>query len=395
MQVILPEPNKKCRAIAMIHVHSTTAILNHNMTHVMDIKVPTCEETKTFQQVVGSDLDPMYRALLEHNPLLKHATDNHHPCRSAIFLNKDDEPRLKKALDKLRHLPFIKSLVDRALDETKILVSKGVDCIEVENIAAPYFVGGANGGVPWEEIIIEYFVATEIRKHFPHLPMGVHILSCDELEALPIAIAVGAFFIRSEATLFAGVRPEGRVQNEGNLARFMYVRRLLRQLLTPVEAHGAANSMELQFPQIWSDLHKKHTHFDPALDSMVPWLENVGFCKLEGCIITGDHTGSDVSIADLTMARKSIDGYKKFVEEKILPHSKTVHETENILAQGAPFLPLVTGSGSKFKEYAAAGADYIIVGTALKMGPYWENHIDPNAIEKVLSEIAAGEKERK
>lgn len=395
MQVILPENNKKCRAIGMIHVHSTSAILNHNMTHVMDIKVPTAEETRILQDIVGSVLDPAYHTILNKNPLIKHATDNHHPCRSIIFLAIETISGLHKALDTLKALPFIKGLVDRALDETKIFVSKGIDCIEVENIAAPYFVGGANGGVPWEEILVEYFVATEIRKHFPHLAMGVHILSCDELEALPIAIAVGAFFIRSEATLFTGLRPEGRVQNDGNLARFLYVRRLLRQLCYPKESNAAANAMELQFPQIWSDLHKKHTHFDQSIDSMKAWFENIGFCKLEGCIITGDHTGSDVNIADLSAARKAIDEYKKFVQDKMLAHSNTVHEMENILAQGAPFLPLVTGSGGKFKEYAAAGADFIIVGTALKKGPFWENHVDPSSVEKVLAQIVEGEKERK
>ena len=70
-------------------------------------------------------------------------------------------------------------------------------------------------------------VVDAIRKKYPDINLGVQLLSCGELEALPIAIACAANFIRSEASVFNGLRPEGETNNSGNLAKFYYLRNYL------------------------------------------------------------------------------------------------------------------------------------------------------------------------
>ena len=400
--VLPPADGKKCRAVAMVHVHSTTALLCHNLTCAMDVAVPSAADTAAIDRMVAATLEPALAQLLRaHGSLAAVLAPPARTCRTLVrlapLLPHDARAGVQRALHEFAAMPFVAALRARALDEVRVFVAGGVDCIEIENIAAPYFVGA--GSAPWEELLIQYTVAVAVRAAFPTLAMGVHLLSCNELETLPIALATGAFFVRSEATLFAGVRPEGRVQNDGNLARFLYLRRVLRQLCdadggnsaSPADASTAASAARMmQFPQIWSDLHKKHTVFDGALDGLRPWLENIGFAKLEGVIITGDHTGSNVNIAHLTDARKAIDEYLAFVADRIVPHAAgNVRSVADLVAPGAPLLPLVTGSGSDFAAYAKL-ADFIIVGTALKHGGFWENKVDAAAVPRVLQAIAAG-----
>jgi predicted TIM-barrel enzyme len=396
-----------CRIVAMLHVHSGSALLLHGHTRSLNIQAPTRADTVALNRIVG-DLDAMYSAVLAEFPLLRQVvggTGSHshalNPCRSAVFMLRHAE--VEQLLDEvITKMGFVAALIDRALAEAAIFIANGVDTFEVENVAAPYFVGA--GACPWEELLITYAVARAVRRAHPQVKLGVHILSCDELEALPTALLTGCFFIRSEAVVFSGMRPEGPTRNDANWARFLYLRRVLRDLCPDLFSASFPEWAET-YPRVWADLHKKHTHFDAVLEtSMEPWYDNINFMKLEGAIVTGPHTGSNVSEAVLKGARNAVDAANQFAIKHLADPSATadrasrrpadsgasLEKPDAALAKAAVLphvVPLVTGSGAAFEMYAKY-ADFMIVGSAFKVGGYWENVVDPAAVAAVVSRIA-------
>lgn len=394
--------------VAMVHVHCTTAILNHGYTHLVGagVSAPTPDDNRLIAKAVSvfvrvakglNDSQPLLAQIVDHNTIHTH-------LRSAVFcdflLDQEDAAAVEEQLIILEtRVGVFQGLVKRALEEVTIYARNGVRCVEVENVAAPYFIGP--GRCPWEEIIALHLVGRAIRRSEvageiktlsgAPLMMGIHILSTNELEVLPLAIMHGARFVRSEATLFTGIRPEGEVKNDSNLARFFYVRQVLRNAARskgsfPTKASvgtvssstlTACLSGDMQFPQVWSDVKKKHTVFLEELQDISTWLHNINFMKLEGVIVTGEATGSDVDEEALKKSRAAIDSFKKFNEKYFG-------------ATGAPLpeLPLITGSGLNFSMYSKY-ADYCIVGTALKKDQYWENEVCEDNVRKVMTQFGA------
>ena len=408
----LVKDHKSPEMIAMVHVHSTTAILNHGYTALLKVAPPTRADTQALNAAIAA-LSAEARALKDAYPILSQVAPTNTMLRSAVFLlganNKSSSGNIIEdiVVKQLGALPFIKALVDRAVAEVDIYVRHGIRCVEVENVAAPYFIGAGN--CPWEELILIYLSTRAIREKYPSLMIGMHILSANELEVLPLAIACGAYFVRSEATLFHGIRPEGETQNHSNMARYLYVRQVLRNLIEVPSSTSAAASLatelhQSQFPQIWSDVKKKHTVFFDELKNIDDWLHNINFMKLEGVIVTGAETGSDVDEDSLKRARKAVEGFKAFNEKQfaaVAEQLKDAHANGSASSSSSstsdatsnkdyflPHLPVVTGSGMNFPMYRNY-ADYCIVGTALKHGSYWENEVSEENVARVVAEFKA------
>eukprot|EP00672_Neobodo_designis_P027523 CAMPEP_0174850894 /NCGR_PEP_ID=MMETSP1114-20130205/21194_1 /TAXON_ID=312471 /ORGANISM="Neobodo designis, Strain CCAP 1951/1" /LENGTH=358 /DNA_ID=CAMNT_0016085385 /DNA_START=92 /DNA_END=1168 /DNA_ORIENTATION=+ len=350
----------------MIHLHCTSALLNHAHAKLLGVEVPSCDESRRMSQIVGK-LQALHENFRE--PLVQQVTGS---CRSVVFLNSESEP----LVNEFAELPFARSLITRAVEEAGIYVRNGIQVMEVENVVAPYFIGA--GSCPWEELVLLLLAARAVRRAHPQVCLGVHILSCNELEVLPIAIDVGAYFVRSEATLFEGVRPEGRTKNDSNLARFMYLRRVLRQVCCGPETDIASADHELSYPQIWSDIQKKHTVWPTELLDDQVWLQNIPFVKLEGIIVTGPETGSNVKEETVARSRAAVDKVKAFVRSTVMASSRG--------ESSEPPLPLITGSGGDFEMYCRY-ADFMIVGTAFKRGAYWENPVDEANVKTVVERI--------
>lgn len=351
----------------MVHVHVTSALLNSNYAPLLKAAAPAADEVNVLNEAIGQ-LQQVATAVEAKFPVVSQVAPVSRSLRSAVFLLADADVR--GIVSTVAALPFVVALVERALSEVRIFVKHGIRCVEIENVGAPYFVG--SGACPWEELLVMHIVIGAVRAEFPNLAIGAHILSANELEVLPIAICHGAFFVRSEATVFGGVRPEGPVPNHSNLARYMYVRHQLRCLA------NCATEADCRAPQVWSDLIKKHTVFMSELSDIHTWLHNVTFMKLEGVILTGLETGSDVDERSLIAARKEIASVKAF-------NRRTYPDAAD---DALPELPVVTGSGLNFSMYARY-ADFIIVGTALKKQKYWENEVDEEnvaATVKMLGE---------
>lgn len=341
--------------VAMVHVHSTTSIQNTLYTQLLGVPAPSALELNELESIIVG-LQEVLRNLSE--PLVHQVVDRS-SFRSLCFLS----PLSGALVDRFKKLPFAAFLIDRALAEVEIYVRNGITCVEIENVGAPYFLGA--GKCPWEDLLMVHVVTGEVRKKHPQLVIGAHILSCNELEVLPIAIAHGCYFVRSEATLFCGTRPEGNTDNSSNLARFFYVRNILQT------KRGASS----RFPMIWSDVLKKHTVFPSELQDIDTWLHNITFAKLEGIIVTGKETGSNVDETSLARARSQVDIVKKWNEKQF--------GTTSIL----PTLPVITGSGLDFAMYRKY-ADFMIIGTGFKRGQYWENEVDEAEVARIMSQMS-------
>ncbi len=264
---------------------------------------------------------------------------------------------IQSAREQVRRLSFYRFLEDRLLAEAALYRQHGFHALMIENVAGPYFV---RGGQPAVLYWVMQALAERLRGEHPGVPIGIQVLAYSDDWAMDIACRSGLDFVRCESALFEGLRPEGRAPNRGNLAKLYMAR---QQLLANLgEDHTE--------PQVYVDLHKKHTVFSGGLEPLDPWLENILFQKLEGIIITGKATGSEVAEADLRQAREAVEKVKA--------------QTSATLGRAwAP--PLLVGSGvtSENLSLCARYADGVIVGSSLKQGGYWENPLDEERVEKL------------
>lgn len=342
--------------IAMVHVHSNNAL--QNTVYNDGFKVPTY----TKEDLLKIE-DARVKLSLLHEEVIEETKLNIlSVCRSSILVLKRE--KVEEIEKNISNIDMVKYLVSRALREVDIYVRNGINIIEVENVGAPYFIGNE---VPIEDILILDIVCKAIRAKYPDINMGVHVLSSDEIESLPIAIINKAFFVRSESSVFSGFRPEGKTINRGNLAKFFYLRNYLNA------KNGVEDVKERRHPAIWSDLQKKHTVFEQEITDLNIWLDNMLFQKLEGVILTGSETGSDISEKDLSLAKTKI--------EKLREQTKKIFGGTTEIQ-----VPLITGSGldmDMYKKYA----DFIITGTQLKENKYWENEVKEEYVKELMEKM--------
>lgn len=346
----------KPQLIAMVHVHSNNAL--QNTVYNDGFKVPTY----TKEDLLKIE-DARVKLSLLHEEVLKETRFNVlSVCRSSVLVLKKE--KVEEIEKNISSIDMIKYLVNRALREVDIYVRNGINIIEVENVGAPYFIGNE---VPLEDILILNIVCKAIRAKYPDIHMGIHVLSSDEIESLPIAIINKAFFVRSESSVFSGFRPEGKTINRGNLAKFFYLRNYLNT------RNGVEDVKERRHPAIWSDLQKKHTVFEQEITDLNIWLDNILFQKIEGVILTGSETGSDISEKDLSLARGKIERLRE--------------QTSKIFGGNTEIVvPLITGSGLDMNMYRKY-ADFIITGTQLKENKYWENEVEEEYVKELIKKM--------
>jgi predicted TIM-barrel enzyme len=353
----IPKPNEnkgRPQVVAMVHVPANNILQNTAYLDRFKMQTYSVADLKILDKI-RIELTGLFDEVLKEKklPFLEQ-------CRSSVFLFRKEQT--EKIEQMVQELPFVKYLIQRALREVDIYVRNGIGIVEVENIAAPYFIGDK---VPVEDLLILNIICKAIREKYPDLVMGLHLLSSNEIESLAIAIISKAYFIRSETSIFSGFRPEGRTVNKSNLAKFYYLRNYLQAYLE------VEDQKERRYPQIWSDLQKKHTVFEQELADLSVWLKNMLFMKLEGIIVTGGETGKNITQKDLSMAREAIENLKK--------------ETQQYFGESVE-VPLITGSGldmDLYKQYA----DFIITGTQLKKNKYWENEVDEENVKALVEKM--------
>jgi len=242
----------------------------------------------------------------------------------------------------------IDQIVAQAEAEARLLARCGFDAIIVENMHdRPY----EHGPKPPEIVAAMTRVALAVRavaqRSGRPLPLGVQILSGGNHDALAVALAAGAQFIRCENFVFSHVADEGLLAQAEAGPLLRYRRRI-----------GADHV------RVLCDIKKKHaSHAITADVPIAEAAEAAEFFGADGVIVTGTATGKPVSHDDLAAVR------------------------------AATRLPLLVGSGAGPDQLPALfrHADAVIVGSWIKRGGVWASPPDPDRCRRF---VAAAERAR-
>ncbi len=233
----------------------------------------------------------------------------------------------------------VERLAQVAVAEARAYREAGFTAVLVENMHdRPYLKGGVGPEVTAAMAVI----AREVRRE-TGLPLGVQVLAGANREALAVAHACGAEFVRVEGFVFAHVADEGVVQaSAGELLRF----------------RRAIGAERVRF---FADVKKKHaSHALTADVSLAETVRAAEFFLADGVVVTGTATGEPATPSDLGEAR------------------------------AATRLPVLVGSGLTPANLGAyAGADGFIVGSSLKRGGAWEQPLEPDAVRAMRAAFTA------
>jgi len=232
----------------------------------------------------------------------------------------------------------VDTLIQRALTEARIYRDAGFTALAVENMHdRPYLKGGVG-----PEITAALTALARELKRETGLVLGIQVLAAANREALAIAHASGADFVRVEGFVYAHVADEGAIEScAGELLRYR-------------RAIGAERVL------IFADIKKKHSAH--AITADVPIVETAKaaeFFLADGVIVTGVATGEPASPDE-------------------------VRDVVN-----ATHLPVLVGSGitpANLGRFPTAHG--FIVGSSVKQGGVWCNPLERDAVRALASAFA-------
>ena len=230
-------------------------------------------------------------------------------------------------------------LVEQAVAEARVYRDAGFTAIAIENMHDRPYLRGAVGPEVTAAMAV---IGREIQRE-TSLVLGVQVLAGANREALAVAHACGAAFVRVEGFVFAHVADEGLIEaSAGELLRYR-------------RAIGADPVC------VYADIKKKHAaHAITADVSLAETARAAEFFLADGVIVTGSATGEPAKRGDV---------------------SEVVNATR---------LPVLVGSGvtpSNLDHYAHAHG--FIVGSALKQGGVWSNALDADALRAMVAAFHA------
>ena len=231
-------------------------------------------------------------------------------------------------------------IVAKAVGEAERYASAGYGGIIIENMGDRPYLARTVG----PEIVAAMTAAGQAVTAAVDLPVGVQVLAGANREALAVALAVGAAFIRVEGFVFAHVADEGVLQSDaGELLRYR-------------SAIGADDV------RVFADIKKKHSSHSVTADvDLVETAAAAEFFLADGVVVTGTSTGEPTDSADVDAVARRVN------------------------------VPTLVGSGvtpDNIDDYRHA--DALIVGSYVKHGGVWSNDIDPDRLETLARAFAAG-----
>lgn len=245
--------------------------------------------------------------------------------------------------------PFAtRSLADierTARAEARVLVDCGFDAVIVENMHDRPYVQPPHSPATVASMTI---LCQAVKDVLGERPMGVQVLSCGEKEAIAIALATGASFIRCENFVYAHVADEGLLERAAAGPLLRYRREI-----------GA------QHISIICDIKKKHASHSITGDIMLADAAHTAeYFGADGVIVTGAFTGDPADEDDVAEAR------------------------------GAVRIPVWVGSGVGPDQVAGLfrHADALIVGSYIKKGGVWSAPIDASRCRKMANAAAAAKR---
>ncbi len=233
----------------------------------------------------------------------------------------------------------VEALAAQAAEEARLYHAAGFHGLMIENMHdRPYL----RRSVGPEVVAGMAVVGLEVRRTAA-LPLGVQILAGANREALAVAHAVGASFIRAEGFVFAHVADEGLIESDaGELLRYR------REL-------GAGGV------RVFADVKKKHSaHALTADVGLADTAEAAEFFLADGVVVTGTATGRPADPADVASVAAAVG------------------------------IPTLVGSGvtpDNLARYPAA--DAFIVGSSVKRDGLWWNPLDAARLEALVRAFAA------
>jgi membrane complex biogenesis BtpA family protein len=232
----------------------------------------------------------------------------------------------------------IDQLMEQTVAEARIYRDAGFTALALENMHdRPYLRSGIGPEVTAAMTVL----AREVNRE-TGLVLGIQVLAAANREALAVALACGAEFVRVEGFVFAHVADEGLIEScAGELLRY---RRTI----------GADHVLVL------ADIKKKHgAHAMTSDVSLVDTARAAELFLADGVIVTGRTSGEEASPDDVCDTARAVR------------------------------LPVLVGSGISARNVARfADAHGFIVGSSLKQGGIWSNPLDRRAVESMARAFA-------
>jgi len=230
----------------------------------------------------------------------------------------------------------LKSIRVQAMADADALIAGGCDAIIIENMHdLPYLRGRVDPSTVAAMAIITADLVPR------GIPVGVQILAGANSEALGVAVAAGASFIRVEGFAYAHVADEGWMDACAGM------------LLRERRALGADVA-------IFADIRKKHSAHAVTADlSIADLAHGSQFSGADGVIITGASTGSEASV-------------------------------EDVIAAKSGGLPVLIGSGitAANVRFYAPHASGLIVGSSIKVEGDWRRPVDVERVRALAEALA-------
>jgi membrane complex biogenesis BtpA family protein len=230
------------------------------------------------------------------------------------------------------------ALVASAVAEARVWHHAGFHALMIENMHdRPYL----NRAVGPEITAAMTAIGREVRREVA-LPLGVQILAGANREALAVALACGASFVRCEGFVFGHVADEGLMNADaGELLRYR-------------------RSIGADAIRVFADIKKKHSaHAITADVDIVTTARAAQFALADGVVVTGFGTGEPTDPRELEEVRAAVA------------------------------IPVFVGSGltpETLREHRAA--DGFIIGSAAKREGVWWNPVEPARVADFASAYA-------
>lgn len=228
-------------------------------------------------------------------------------------------------------------IIDFALNDAQSLIEGGVDGIQIENqFDNPYHLPEKIGP---ETVAFVTAVACKVRNKYPDFPLGIHILLNGCIQALSVAKAANANWIRAYNLANAYISNSGYIGAAApDLMRFR-------------------NTIHANKIMILGDFQVKHgSHAITADRSIEEKAHDVENSLGDAAIITGNATGSPPDIPTLIKVKNKIS------------------------------IPVLIGSGLSHKNIKEMWphADGAIIGTSFKQDNILSNPVDIHAVRKLV-----------
>lgn len=226
------------------------------------------------------------------------------------------------------------AIVERAVREAEIYRAAGLGTVLIENMHdVPY-----RKGVGPEAVAVAALAVAAVRRL--GLTCGVQLLAGANREALAVAHAAGAAFVRVEGFAYGQIADEGYFDAcAGDLLRYR----------REIGAEAVA---------VCPDIKKKHaSHAITADVSLAETARTAAFFLADALIVTGSATGVPAAVADAQAVR------------------------------AATSLPVLIGSGIAAENLADYWpyADGFIVGSSVKEDGHWANPLSPARVAALVA----------